>query len=506
MQIYRFNDIFSKEEWEDRCKELIEDKVTGACFYTDGGYKRSYPCPNASWGIHSYFYTDEKPKKVSRYKTEFPTKEGYQLEPSKRSSIVDSVKVFNASGLLRFEDATNNIAELQAVMLVIDLVLNTELKDTLKTLRVFSDSEYVLDSMNIYMPKWKANGWKRSNGGPVLNLGHWKVMDELLSKLGDQDIDVVFEYRKGHEDFGNIIADCACSLAITQGIEQNQFCAEDWYFLKDVELSPLMLEQKYMHFPGVDEKYDNNVFMYSLLDGTIPVSALGCRLSDISLSILEINEETIVDKLKVAHRECVKLEESVKPTPMVVELKNLLSNSFHYFLDNDIVDRLPLVEDINTVTLKDPNGDKTVVQVVTPARNSFKLLDEYCKGVDMLRSFDTKDGDYIVRQTDITDHLYKMVTKKDVEKLTFTLLTEQTLSVKVDHMAGGEEGNDEAKLTLGLDLPRRRILQNLVDLEPKVSVLTWSNSDYSFRYGVLVETTVGRGFWFNPYSNLCLLH
>ena len=506
MAVSRFKDVFDADVWKDRCIELEELKVVGAVFYTDGGFKRSYPTPNASWGIHSFFFTDEKPKRVSRYKTEYPTKEGYSIEPKARQQIVDSVKIFNASGLLRFNDATNNIAELLAVSLVMDLIINTELSRTLKHVRVFSDSEYVLNQININLSKWKANGWKRTNGGPIANLEYWKVVDEHMSALAELDIELEFEYREGHVDFGNIIADRACSLAITQGIEQDQFCDEDWYFLKDVKLDPMMLEQKYVHFPGLLEKYENYAFMYSLLDGTIPVSALGCRLEDISLSILEINDESIVDKLKIAHRECVKLEEAVKPTPMVVELKNLLSNGFSYFLENDVVGRLPLSEDINTVTLKDPTDDKTVVQIITPARNSFKLLDAYGLGVDVLKAFDADDKSFDIRQTDITDIVYKTVTKNDVAKKSLALLTEQSIKVPVNHMAGGLDGVDEATLSIGLELPRRRVLHNLVDLEPKISVLTWSNSDYSFRYGVLVETTSGRGFWFNPYINSNLLH
>ena len=110
MAVSRFKDVFDADVWKDRCIELEELKVVGAVFYTDGGFKRSYPTPNASWGIHSFFFTDEKPKRVSRYKTEYPTKEGYSIEPKARQQIVDSVKIFNASGLLRFNDATNNIA------------------------------------------------------------------------------------------------------------------------------------------------------------------------------------------------------------------------------------------------------------------------------------------------------------------------------------------------------------------------------------------------------------
>ena len=507
MTVSRFDDVFDRDVWKERVAELKEKEVVGACFYTDGGYRKSYPHPNASWGIHSYFFTDKKPKRVSRYKLEYPTKErGYSNEPKERHNIVDSVKIFNASGLIQRVDATNNIAELLAVSLVLDLILETELINTLKHVCIFSDSKYVLEQINLYLAKWKANGWKRTNGGEIQNLDYWKVIDSQLTKLAEVDIELIFEYRKGHEDFGNIIADAACTLAIVNGIEQDQFCDEEWYFLKDVELNPMMLEQKYVHFPGANEEYDKFAFMYSLLDGTIPVSALGCRLEDISLSILEIEDENVIAKLKVTHRECVKLEEAIKPAPMVVELKNLLSNGLNYYLENDVITRLPVEEDINSVVLNNPSDKKTVVQVITPARNSFKLLDEFGVGVDILKAFDTNDKSYDILQTDITDIVYKTVTKGGVDKKTLALLTEQVIPVKVDHKAGGEAGNDECKLTIGIDLPRRRILHNLADLNPKISVLTWSYSDYSFRYAVLVEIASGRGFWFNPYTNSNLLH
>jgi len=52
---------------------------------------------------------------------------------------------------------------------------------------LFTDSEYVRQGLMQWMPKWKANGWKRkvdSRGklGEVKNLELWQQLDELVAK------------------------------------------------------------------------------------------------------------------------------------------------------------------------------------------------------------------------------------------------------------------------------------------------------------------------------------
>lgn len=503
MRVGNFENLFDATEWEERIDELRSLGVNGACFYTDGGYKNKVPVPNTSWGIHTYFYNDDKPTKTSRYKIYYPTKEGYSDIPKEKSSMVNSVKVYDGSGLITFNDATNNIAEMQAVIAVLELILNTGLRDILTTVRIFSDSEYVLN-VNQQMKKWKANGWKRSNGMIVANLEYWQHLDRLYDQLDEYDLmEVVFEYRKGHHDFGNIIADKLCSLAIESKIESNKFVDEDWYFSNDVTIPAMMLEQKYLHFPGLVENYSKFIFAYSLLDGTIPVSMLGCRLADISLSILEIEDDKFLSRLKTVHNECVGLEDVISPVPMVVDIKNVLSNSFDEYLSGKLVDKLPQITEIDTVSIEDPTNGKTVIQAIYPARNSFKLLDEFVKGVRTLERSEDVESTHI-RKTDVTNYFFGDVTKKDKTSKAFLLTSEEAITIPVEHWVEGELMKSPATLTFGLDLPRRRIFFNLVDLDAKISVVTMEMADYSFKYFVLVETTKGRGFWFNPYSNNCI--
>ncbi len=52
---------------------------------------------------------------------------------------------------------------------------------------IFTDSEYVRQGLSVWMPKWKANGWRRkpsafSKGAEIKNLDLWKELDQLIAK------------------------------------------------------------------------------------------------------------------------------------------------------------------------------------------------------------------------------------------------------------------------------------------------------------------------------------
>ena len=46
-----------------------------------------------------------------------------------------------------------------------------------------TDSQYVAKGISEWMPKWKAQGWQRKEGGqlkPVMNVDLWRRLDELV--------------------------------------------------------------------------------------------------------------------------------------------------------------------------------------------------------------------------------------------------------------------------------------------------------------------------------------
>jgi len=90
----------------------------------------------------------------------------------------------------REPDTTNNRMELLAVI--------EGLKALTKPSQVelVSDSKYVLQGIEDWMPKWKKNGWRRKEGKsfkPVKNVDLWQELDGLVALH-----DLTFQYIPGH--------------------------------------------------------------------------------------------------------------------------------------------------------------------------------------------------------------------------------------------------------------------------------------------------------------------
>ena len=101
-----------------------------------------------------------------------------------------------------WEHGTNNMGELKAVL---DLFEATASRPEAK-LRVYCDSQYVINSLTKWMPGWKKKGWKKSNGKPVLNRNLLEALDNALTGR-----DYEFIWVKGHA--GHELNEKADSLA-----------------------------------------------------------------------------------------------------------------------------------------------------------------------------------------------------------------------------------------------------------------------------------------------------
>ncbi|WP_314648883.1 ribonuclease H [uncultured Microbacterium sp.] len=83
---------------------------------------------------------------------------------------------------------TNNQGELQAVLELLRATAGTDEK-----LLIRCDSRYVIDSVTKWMPGWKRKGWRKSDGGPVLNRDLLEGIDEAM-----RGRDIEFSWVKGH--------------------------------------------------------------------------------------------------------------------------------------------------------------------------------------------------------------------------------------------------------------------------------------------------------------------
>ena len=97
---------------------------------------------------------------------------------------------------------TNNMGELKAVL---DLFEATASRPEAK-LRVYCDSQYVINSLTKWMPGWKKKGWKKSDGKPVLNRDLLEALDQALT---GRDYECI--WVKGHA--GHELNEKADSLA-----------------------------------------------------------------------------------------------------------------------------------------------------------------------------------------------------------------------------------------------------------------------------------------------------
>lgn len=65
---------------------------------------------------------------------------------------------------------TSNRMELSAVLWVIE---NSYIENML----VLSDSQYVVNGFNVWLPNWKKKNWKTAHGKEVLNQDLWRSLD-----------------------------------------------------------------------------------------------------------------------------------------------------------------------------------------------------------------------------------------------------------------------------------------------------------------------------------------
>jgi len=101
-------------------------------------------------------------------------------------------------------ETTNNRMELTAVVEGLAALKKPTLVE------LFTDSVYVGKGMSEWMPKWKANGWRRKEGTkfvPVKNEDLWRQLDAALAQH-----EVVYTRVAGHS--GHIENDRVDELAV----------------------------------------------------------------------------------------------------------------------------------------------------------------------------------------------------------------------------------------------------------------------------------------------------
>ena len=105
----------------------------------------------------------------------------------------------NICKILQGSKITNNVAELTAILLGIQTIINTNLTPDFKEdhqILIYSDSEYCINCITKWARKWKDNDWRKSSGKkePVQN-------KELVERIYDHYLKykIRFQHVKAHQ-------------------------------------------------------------------------------------------------------------------------------------------------------------------------------------------------------------------------------------------------------------------------------------------------------------------
>lgn len=135
--------------------------------------------------------------------------DGCYLEKKKRGAYTALFKKPN--GLLnlyckRTKASSSSLIELMAVIEGLKTVKEIE------SIRIISDSRYIIKGLTEWMFNWKLNNWHTAQGKKVKNIGCWKEFDKLT-----QGKYIEFEWVKGHSfHFENSICDFYAKYAASK--------------------------------------------------------------------------------------------------------------------------------------------------------------------------------------------------------------------------------------------------------------------------------------------------
>jgi ribonuclease HI len=480
-----------------------DDAVYGLCLWTDGGAR---PNPGfAGWGLHGYLYRLDAPKKGSGNPDHVLTEYGYQLKSEAENPPVTPINYIDGHG--SFGDAaTNNVAELSAAF----NGLRYAFEHHVQVVRIYTDSEYVRKGMNDWVPGWKRYGWKRSTGEPITNVEDWRRLDEECEKLRARGVTVEFNWVRGHSDIlGNMLADRKATLGVMYSrdrklITQIDSTTADGYWKNDVERHPFIGHRR-MYFNTRREHMVPGE--YYLGEHGKDDDMLGKRMSDGAFSLVRLkNPDQVVERVMEYQSELADGTDNL----MVLQLDQLYRPAVYqevfehgkYALDKQKPYRLDLYG----------LNDEPITRELRPPKLAYRAVE--CIGFlgEKLSQFQNQDESLAI--TDLTPILYETIVKtgKKETSVKMELKAEYrvgfaALEVMANYKdaASGELCQESIILTLGIDLLDRNRLKALEGKNPKVSLITWMESEFSFRHATVIEVDDAIGIWAGMYSNIrCL--
>lgn len=488
--------------------ENVETK-NGIILYTDAG---SRPNPGyTGWGIHGYIYTLEESKKGTGLTDQVLTEDGYiskfilqdLISKNIAPSIVYPVKYIDGYGNFNF-NTTNNVGELTAA---IEGLLLAKTQNVI-SVKIITDSEYVVKGTNEFLEKWRVNGWTRQDNTQIANIDLWQTFNSILLELESLNIKVTIDWIKGHAgNFGNEISDRYATVGILKARKKEhvkiiELSDSEGYWKYKVDRHPFISHRRmffntlsnyqvpghyYLGEHGKDDdligkKSSDGSFAYIVVDEPDHVLEM---IKSYQSKIANYNDAFIMVRLDFIfnptnHKELVKFEDCS------------LDQSNQYRLDLFGLNKEPVTRELRPA--------KLAIRAIETLSDISEKLDQFLAG----------DKRYI--ETNITESFFDITTsmkKKEeviIYKLKPTIIVGATyIDIVANYESGGIVKSKNIRLSYGIDIPNRNSIKHMEELKPKIQLITWKESDKSFRFATVITTDKDKGIWCGSYSNLVIV-
>lgn len=141
------------------------------------------------------------------------TKKNAASRPAGYACVFPEYPKLNFAAKLEGKEKTNNRAEFTACIVALQISEKEIDPKFERPLKVYTDSELLINSLTKWLPGWKAKNWKKADGSPVKNVDLLKALDELLKRRK-----VIFKHVRAHtgkKDWESLNNDLADRMAKT---------------------------------------------------------------------------------------------------------------------------------------------------------------------------------------------------------------------------------------------------------------------------------------------------
>jgi ribonuclease HI len=519
----------------------------GIVLYTDGSTR---PNPGfGGYGLHGYMYEVTEPKKGSGNQTDVLTRYGYvpKKEAAQKAKVdpdtgetaagaaikeVKPTQYFDGYGCFHVP-VTNNYCELQGLNHSLKLANNYDIR----YLTVLTDSMYVVEGINRLLPVWKNYNWTKKDGRMVQHKHTWLDAEQGKQALEAKGVRISVRWVKGHSvHLGNQLADKNSRMGshrARDGVEENVFISEgpEGYWNTKYEKHPFLFHRA---FYFTTREHSNQPGEYYLGEHGKDHEMIGTSTTDTRHSAVILKTpEPLIEILRDHQVKVSNGKEALVLGRLDKLFNNNLAKDINRFgtvcllrRDSKRLDLYGIEQEKPKEAVyegSDEQDEPVVSKTIATDDNNLpgipitRELNPPLLAYRALQAVNLLKGLLLTwRKEDLEPNPKSMLGVTDITDTLFDKDDKDNFSLKKDYASGfttfkqkvayKDENNitkhHEIVVDMASDMPDRNVFKRIEKAKPRVFIITWTESETSFRYATIIDMQGDLGIWAASYSNL----